>query len=80
MVRMFRFTPHLKMISPGNGRMFTGTSNYEYLETVVSLVRQETGFGFRIVGGTEEGSQVGGTVRTFLIPKGLKSTDQGSVK
>lgn len=39
----------------------------EYLETVVSLVRQETGFGFRIVGGTEEGSQVGGTVSIFYL-------------
>lgn len=30
----------------------------EWIETLVTLVRQDTGFGFRIVGGTEEGSQV----------------------
>lgn len=29
------------------------------LDLTVHLVRQELGFGFRIVGGTEEGSQVG---------------------
>lgn len=29
-----------------------------YMEFTVTLKRQETGFGFRIVGGTEEGSQV----------------------
>lgn len=34
----------------------------EYAESVVTLMRQETGFGFRIVGGTEEGSQVGAMV------------------
>lgn len=31
----------------------------EWIETLVTLVRQDAGFGFRIVGGTEEGSQVG---------------------
>lgn len=31
----------------------------EWIETLVTLIRQDTGFGFRIVGGTEEGSQVG---------------------
>jgi len=30
----------------------------EYIEMSVTLHRQDTGFGFRIVGGTEEGSQV----------------------
>jgi hypothetical protein len=30
----------------------------EYIEMTVTLHRQDTGFGFRIVGGTEEGSQV----------------------
>lgn len=29
-----------------------------YVDFVVTLMRQESGFGFRIVGGTEEGSQV----------------------
>lgn len=61
---LFRYPPHMKIIS-GSGRGSSGIMSYEYIETVVSLVRQETGFGFRIVGGTEEGSQVGGTVRTI---------------
>lgn len=30
----------------------------EFVEMTVTLLRQDTGFGFRIVGGTEEGSQV----------------------
>lgn len=30
----------------------------EYIDMTVTLLRQESGFGFRIVGGTEEGSQV----------------------
>lgn len=30
----------------------------EWIETLVVLVRQDNGFGFRIVGGTEEGAQV----------------------
>lgn len=55
-----------------DGRTLLGTASYEYVETVVSLVRQEAGFGFRIVGGTEEGSQVGGTVRTHSHPWSLK--------
>lgn len=32
--------------------------DFGYLLTEVTLLRQTTGFGFRIVGGTEEGSQV----------------------
>lgn len=32
--------------------------NYGYLLSEVTLDRQPSGFGFRIVGGTEEGSQV----------------------
>lgn len=30
----------------------------DYFEDIITIERQETGFGFRIVGGTEEGSQV----------------------
>lgn len=41
---------------PGGGKMYGQDS--DYYETVVTIERQETGFGFRIVGGTEEGSQV----------------------
>ena len=36
----------------------------DWIEMSVTLVRQEAGFGFRIVGGTEEGSQVGAMVRS----------------
>lgn len=35
-------------------------SGEQYVDFVVTLMRQESGFGFRIVGGTEEGSQVSG--------------------
>lgn len=38
----------------------------EWIETLVTLVRQDTGFGFRIVGGTEEGSQVSGRIANAL--------------
>ncbi|XP_065215040.1 membrane-associated guanylate kinase, WW and PDZ domain-containing protein 2 isoform X2 [Planococcus citri] len=41
---------------PGAVKMYGQDS--DYYETVVTIERQETGFGFRIVGGTEEGSQV----------------------
>ena len=34
--------------------------NAKFLEMNVTLKRQESGFGFRIIGGTEEGSQVSG--------------------
>lgn len=37
-----------------------------YVELTVLLKRQESGFGFRIIGGTEEGSQVGETVSSSL--------------
>lgn len=39
----------------------------EWIETLVTLIRQDTGFGFRIVGGTEEGSQVSWKVAYILI-------------
>jgi len=38
---------------PGNTE-----DNQKYIEMNVTLQRQESGFGFRIIGGTEEGSQV----------------------
>lgn len=38
--------------------LITDVDGNYYLEMVIDLVRQETGFGFRIVGGEEEGSQV----------------------
>ncbi|XP_055930097.1 membrane-associated guanylate kinase, WW and PDZ domain-containing protein 1-like isoform X2 [Argiope bruennichi] len=44
----------------------------EYLEMTVTLHRQESGFGFRIVGGTEEGSQV---AIGHLVPGGAADLD-----
>lgn len=46
-----------------------------FMEFTVSLKRQETGFGFRIVGGTEEGSQVS---IGHIVPGGAADQD-GSV-
>ncbi|XP_071440196.1 membrane-associated guanylate kinase, WW and PDZ domain-containing protein 1 isoform X2 [Hetaerina americana] len=57
--------------SPGNHIMPS-----EWYEAVVTLVRQETGFGFRIVGGTEEGSQVGPMVSIgHIVPGGAADVD-----
>ncbi|KAF7398814.1 hypothetical protein HZH66_006711 [Vespula vulgaris] len=44
----------------------------EWIETLVTLVRQDTGFGFRIVGGTEEGSQVS---VGHIVPGGAADLD-----
>jgi C-terminal processing protease CtpA/Prc len=44
----------------------------EYLEMTVTLHRQDTGFGFRIVGGTEEGSQVS---IGHIVPGGAADLD-----
>ncbi|XP_043283004.1 membrane-associated guanylate kinase, WW and PDZ domain-containing protein 1 isoform X2 [Venturia canescens] len=44
----------------------------EWIETLVTLVRQDTGFGFRIVGGTEEGSQVS---VGHIVPGGAADRD-----
>lgn len=41
-------------------------------ETCITLVRQESGFGFRIVGGTEEGSQV---AVGHIVPGGAADLD-----
>ncbi|KAK8737494.1 hypothetical protein OTU49_004523 [Cherax quadricarinatus] len=49
--------------------------NLGYMEFTVILKRQETGFGFRIVGGTEEGSQVS---IGHIVPGGAADQD-GSV-
>lgn len=43
----------------GNELVCPSIPDIEWIETLVTLVRQDSGFGFRIVGGTEEGSQVG---------------------
>ena len=48
--------------SPNSGGMISSTRSPKeeenYVEMTVFLKRQESGFGFRIIGGTEEGSQV----------------------
>ncbi|XP_071514432.1 uncharacterized protein [Panulirus ornatus] len=49
--------------------------NLGFMEFTVTLKRQETGFGFRIVGGTEEGSQVS---IGHIVPGGAADQD-GSV-
>ena len=38
--------------------MYRRTQDADYFEAIITIERQEAGFGFRIVGGTEEGSQV----------------------
>ncbi|XP_035230067.1 membrane-associated guanylate kinase, WW and PDZ domain-containing protein 1-like [Stegodyphus dumicola] len=44
----------------------------EYVDMTVTLTRQESGFGFRIVGGTEEGSQVS---IGHIVPGGAADLD-----
>lgn len=51
-----------------NGQITTA----DYVECLVALVRQESGFGFRIVGGTEEGSQV---AVGHVVPGGAADLD-----
>jgi hypothetical protein len=59
-----RYPQDLRWVGLGPGvRVYPAGPGVEWVETLVSLVRQEAGFGFRIVGGTEEGSQVGSMVR-----------------
>ncbi|XP_034948712.1 membrane-associated guanylate kinase, WW and PDZ domain-containing protein 1 [Chelonus insularis] len=48
------------------------TPGVEWIETLVTLVRQDTGFGFRIVGGTEENSQVS---VGHIVPGGVADLD-----
>ena len=51
----------------------------EWIETLVTLVRQDTGFGFRIVGGTEEGSQVSGRIVNAPRLRGIEGIDNAFV-
>ena len=44
----------------------------EWVEMTVTLLRQDSGFGFRIVGGTEEGSQVS---IGHIVPGGAADVD-----
>ncbi|XP_037088645.1 membrane-associated guanylate kinase, WW and PDZ domain-containing protein 1-like [Pollicipes pollicipes] len=45
---------------------------HQYLEMAVALMRHQSGFGFRIVGGTEEGSQVS---IGHIVPGGAADVD-----
>ena len=49
---------NLTRIPPHQGVGMGAAYEDEWLEMTVFLTRQESGFGFRIIGGTEEGSQV----------------------
>ncbi|KAF4528667.1 hypothetical protein B566_EDAN017808 [Ephemera danica] len=53
-------------------RVYSAGPGMEWVETVATLIRQETGFGFRIVGGTEEGSQVS---IGHIVPGGAADLD-----
>lgn len=45
---------------------------YKYIDVFVELYRQESGFGFRIIGGEEEGSQVS---VGYIVPNGAADLD-----
>ncbi|XP_023246583.1 membrane-associated guanylate kinase, WW and PDZ domain-containing protein 1 isoform X1 [Copidosoma floridanum] len=73
--------PHSSSIMPryvpygsdvGNDLMCPSIPDIEWIETLVTLVRQDSGFGFRIVGGTEEGSQVS---VGHIVPGGAADLD-----
>ena len=49
-----------------------GNIEYKTIDIIVELSRQENGFGFRIVGGDEEGSQV---AVGFIVPNGSADLD-----
>ena len=49
---------------PEPGRLHNGEA---YVELTVTLQRHDSGFGFRIVGGTEEGSQVNKKTQNFFF-------------
>ncbi|XP_046984274.1 membrane-associated guanylate kinase, WW and PDZ domain-containing protein 1 [Schistocerca americana] len=68
-----RYPRDLRWVGLGQGvRIYPAGPDMEWVETLVTLVRQETGFGFRIVGGTEEGSQVS---IGHIVPGGAADLD-----
>ncbi|PSN56094.1 hypothetical protein C0J52_05890 [Blattella germanica] len=68
-----RYPRDLRWVGLGPGvRVYPAGPGLEWVETLVTLVRQETGFGFRIVGGTEEGSQVS---IGHIVPGGAADLD-----
>lgn len=48
------------LLQMSQGRIVTSENGTQVMEMLVTLHRQETGYGFRIIGGTEESSQVAG--------------------
>nr|XP_042895445.1 membrane-associated guanylate kinase, WW and PDZ domain-containing protein 3 isoform X1 [Parasteatoda tepidariorum]XP_042895446.1 membrane-associated guanylate kinase, WW and PDZ domain-containing protein 3 isoform X2 [Parasteatoda tepidariorum] len=52
------------------------SGSVSYIDMIVTLYRQESGFGFRIIGGTEEGSQV---AVGHIVPGGAADLD-GTLK
>ncbi|XP_021927239.1 membrane-associated guanylate kinase, WW and PDZ domain-containing protein 2-like isoform X3 [Zootermopsis nevadensis] len=72
-----RYPRDLRWVGLGPGvHIYPAGPGLEWVETSVTLVRQETGFGFRIVGGTEEGSQVGSMVSIgHIVPGGAADLD-----
>ncbi|CAG5101118.1 Similar to MAGI2: Membrane-associated guanylate kinase [Cotesia congregata] len=56
----------------GNEMVCPTIPDVEWIETLVTLVRQDSGFGFRIVGGTEEHSQVS---VGHIVPGGVADID-----
>jgi atrophin-1 interacting protein 3 (BAI1-associated protein 1) len=53
-------------------RVYPAGPGMEWVESLTTLLRQESGFGFRIVGGTEEGSQVS---IGHIVPSGAADLD-----
>ncbi|XP_069977066.1 uncharacterized protein [Penaeus vannamei] len=71
-VSMPRFPDGRYSVNP-RGPPVGSNDSLGYMEFTVTLKRQETGFGFRIVGGTEEGSQVS---IGHIVPGGAADQDR----
>ncbi|XP_034239712.1 membrane-associated guanylate kinase, WW and PDZ domain-containing protein 1 isoform X2 [Thrips palmi] len=67
-----RYPRDPRWIGLGPARVYPAEPGFDWVETLVTLQRQETGFGFRIVGGTEEGSQVS---VGHIVPGGAADLD-----
>ncbi|XP_026277849.2 membrane-associated guanylate kinase, WW and PDZ domain-containing protein 1 isoform X2 [Frankliniella occidentalis] len=67
-----RYPRDPRWIGLGPARVYPAEPGFDWVETLVTLQRQETGFGFRIVGGTEEGSQVS---IGHIVPGGAADLD-----
>ena len=52
--------------------IYDSSVDFKTIDIIVELLRQENGFGFRIVGGDEEGSQV---AVGFIVPNGSADLD-----